>query len=88
MRENLPDKNWFVGKAIPTRSNLVIKRVVGSGNDGHVFCALSTELQETLPAKLSLVRIWQACWKASHNGAQKSKRQTGFRARSWFVLLT
>ena len=52
MRANLPDKNWFVGKPLPTRADLVVAEDVGSGNDGHVFRAHSTELQRDFACKI------------------------------------
>ena len=52
MRANLPDKNWFIGKRLPARPDLVIVQVVGSGNDGHVFRAHSNELQRDFACKI------------------------------------
>ena len=52
MRENLPDKNWFVGKRLPSRPDLVVVEIVGSGNDGHVFRAHSAELQRDFACKV------------------------------------
>jgi len=48
----LPDKNWFVGKPLPARPDLVIVEHVGSGNDAHVFRAHSTELQRDFACKI------------------------------------
>src|SRR5947207_180493 len=52
MRANLPDKDWFVGKPLPTRPDIVIAHFVGSGNDGHVFCAHSEELKRDFACKV------------------------------------
>jgi len=52
MRANLPDRNWFVGKPLPTRPDLVITDIVGSGNDAHVFRAHSAELQRDFACKV------------------------------------
>lgn len=37
MRCNLPQSNWFIGKHLPSRTDIVIKELIKSGNDGHVF---------------------------------------------------
>ena len=52
MRAHLPDKNWFVGKPLPTRPDLIISQHVGSGNDAHVFRAHSDELQRDFACKV------------------------------------
>lgn len=52
MRANLPDRNWFVGKPVQTRPDLLIKQIVGSGNDAHVFLAHSTELHRDFACKV------------------------------------
>lgn len=52
MRANLPDKNWFIGKQLPTRPDLIIIELLGSGNDGHVFRAHSNELQRDFACKI------------------------------------
>ena len=52
MRANLPDKNWFVGKSLPTRPDLVMAPDVRSGNDAHVFRAHSAELQRDFACKV------------------------------------
>ncbi len=64
MRANLPDKNMFIGKSLPMRPDLVMAEWIGSGNDGHVFRAHSTELQRDFACKLipsaNLQRGWHA----------------------------
>jgi hypothetical protein len=52
VRANLPDKNWFIGKPLPTRPDIVIAEFVGSGNDGHVFRGRSAELQRDFACKI------------------------------------
>jgi len=52
VRANLPDRDWFIGKPLPTRPDLVMKEVVGSGNDGHVFRAHSQTLQRDFACKI------------------------------------
>ena len=64
MRANLPDRNWFVGKRLPARLDLIMVEVVGIGNDGHVFRAHSEELQRDFACKiiprLNLQQHWRA----------------------------
>jgi serine/threonine protein kinase len=37
MRGNLPNADWFLNKSLPGRTDIVIQKLVKSGNDGHVF---------------------------------------------------
>jgi len=37
MHANLPDAGWFLNKPLPGRTDIVIRELVKSGNDGHVF---------------------------------------------------
>jgi serine/threonine protein kinase len=37
MRGNLPKADWFLNKALPSRTDIVIRKLIKSGNDGHVF---------------------------------------------------
>lgn len=70
MRANLPDKNYFIAKAIPTRPDVTILNWVNSGNNAHVFRAHSKILKLDLACKViprsNLLRdsdgneIWQA----------------------------
>ena len=39
MRANLPDKQYFIGKPVPGRPDLIITEYVKSGNNAHVFKA-------------------------------------------------
>ena len=39
MRANLPDKQYFIGKPVPGRPDLLITEYVKSGNNAHVFKA-------------------------------------------------
>src|SRR5258706_189811 len=41
MHANLPDAGWFIERHLPGRPDIVIKELVKSGNDGHVFKAHS-----------------------------------------------
>ncbi len=52
MRANLPDKNWFVGKPLPGRPDLVLVEFIASGNDGHLFRAHSNALQRDFACKI------------------------------------
>ncbi|HMG75294.1 MAG TPA: protein kinase [Pyrinomonadaceae bacterium] len=52
MRANLPDPNYFLGKSIPSRSDITIVTKVDSGNDGHVFRAHSTTLGRDVACKV------------------------------------
>jgi len=37
MRANLPDKDFFVGKSVPTRPDVKIVEWIASGNDGQML---------------------------------------------------
>jgi len=52
MRANLPDKNLFLGKAVPGRPNIVIQEWIASGNDGHLFKGRSEQLNRDLACKI------------------------------------
>ncbi len=52
MRANLPDRNYFVGKALPNRPDVVIVGWVDSGNDAHLFRARSNSLKRDLACKV------------------------------------
>ena len=52
MRANLPDKSFFVGKAVPGRSDVTVIEWKASGNDGHLFRAHSNELGRDVACKI------------------------------------
>ena len=52
MRRNMPRKENFIGKTIPTYPNHVIKEHVASGANGHLFRAYSTLENSTLAFKI------------------------------------
>lgn len=52
MRTNLPDRDYFVKKPIPTRPDVTILEWVASGNDAHLFRAHSKNLQRDLACKV------------------------------------
>lgn len=52
MRANLPDRNYFVGKALPNRLDVTIVAWVDSGNDAHLFRARSNSLKRDLACKV------------------------------------
>ena len=52
MRANLPDKTLFLGKPIPSRSDILIKEWRASGNDGLLFRGRSEALQRDLACKI------------------------------------
>ena len=85
MRANLPDENWFVGKPLPTRPDLVISQHVGSGNDAHVFRARSTELQRDFACKvipranLAGVLEGQPRWRAEIEKANRLQSEVAVR---------
>ncbi len=64
MRANLPDKSLFIRKPLPSRADLVIAEHIGSGNDGHVFRAHSTELQRDFACKIIPSANLQGRWRA------------------------
>src|ERR1035438_6308925 len=37
MHGNLPKADWFLNKELPSRPDIVIRQLIKSGNDGHVF---------------------------------------------------
>lgn len=63
MRTNLPDKNMFIDKSLPSRTDLVMVEWMGSGNDGHVFRAHSTELQRDFACKIIPSANLQGRWR-------------------------
>lgn len=52
MRANLPDRNYFIGKAIPDRPEVTIVKWVNSGNNAHLFRAHSQNLNRDLACKV------------------------------------
>ncbi|MCX6872624.1 MAG: protein kinase [Verrucomicrobia bacterium] len=52
MRSHLPDKNFFLLKAVPNRVDVTIVNWVASGNDGHLFRAHSDELGRDVACKI------------------------------------
>lgn len=70
MRANLPNANWFLGKSVPGRGDIVIQQLVKSGNDGHVFKGHSDLLGRDWACKviprgnLVLGEEGQPAWKA------------------------
>lgn len=52
MRKNLPDYNFFVGKALPSRPDVTIMEWKASGNDGHLFRSHSQELGRDVACKI------------------------------------
>lgn len=52
MRANLPNKDWFIDKTLPQRSDLIIQSYVASGNDAHLFRGYSSSLQRTFACKV------------------------------------
>jgi len=64
MRANLPDSTWFPGKRLPSRQDLVMVELIGSGNDGHVFRAHSDELQRDFACKIIPRANLQDRWRA------------------------
>ena len=52
MRANLPNANWFLGKSVPGRIDIVIQQLVKSGNDGHVFKGHSESLGRDWACKI------------------------------------
>src|ERR1043165_9886044 len=52
MRANLPDKGFFVGKAVPSRPDVTVVEWIASGNDGHLFQAHSKELGRDVACKV------------------------------------
>jgi hypothetical protein len=52
MRANLPHKDYFVGKSIPSRPDVTVVEWVDSGNDAHVFRAHSTDLGRDVACKI------------------------------------
>jgi hypothetical protein len=52
MRANLPDKTFFLGKAVPVRPDVTVIEWIASGNDGHLFRAHSNELGRDVACKI------------------------------------
>lgn len=77
MRINLPDKNYFIGRDLPTKPTVRIVEYRGSGNNAHVFRAHSDELGRDVACKIiprrNLVGIDRdpPAWKAE---VQKANR--------------
>jgi serine/threonine protein kinase len=52
MRKNLPDRDFFVNKRLPTREDVQIVEFVASGNDGHLFRGHSELLGRDIACKI------------------------------------
>jgi len=52
MRKYLPDPNFFIGKEIPGLVDYIIKDLIKSGNDAHVFLAHSEKIRNDLACKI------------------------------------
>ncbi len=52
MRANLPDKGYFVGKAVANRPDVTVIEWIASGNDGLLFRAHSKELGSDVACKI------------------------------------
>ncbi len=52
MRKHLPDAQYFLGKALPNHLDYLIKELVDSGNNGHVFRAYNERIQHSLACKI------------------------------------
>jgi serine/threonine protein kinase len=52
MRANLPDKDFFLGKRIPSRPGLEIVAFIKSGNNAHVFRGYDHELRLDVACKV------------------------------------
>lgn len=65
MRANLPAADFFIGKHIPGRPDIVIVAVVDSGNDGWLFRASSEPLRRDFACKI----IPRANLQTDRNGA-------------------
>jgi serine/threonine protein kinase len=52
MRGNLPNADWFLGRPLPGRTDIVIRELVKSGNDGHVFKGHSERLARDWACKV------------------------------------
>jgi serine/threonine protein kinase len=52
MRKYLPNPNFFIGKKIPGLVDYIIKELIKSGNDAHVFRAHSEKIRNDLACKI------------------------------------
>lgn len=52
MRANLPPAEYFIGRSLPTRPDLIIKEAVDSGNDGRLYRARSETLRRDVACKV------------------------------------
>jgi serine/threonine protein kinase len=52
MRENLPDKTFFIGKRVPSKPAVSIQEYRGSGANAHVYRAHSEELGRVVACKI------------------------------------
>lgn len=52
MRENLPDKTFFLRKTLPSKPTIRIQHYVGSGANAHVYRAHSEELGRDVACKI------------------------------------
>ena len=63
MRANLPDPKLFQDLCVPGR-DIVLKRFVKSGNDGHVFCGHSDKVHRDFACKVIPRANLQPDWRA------------------------
>lgn len=52
MRANLPPQDFFIGKSVPNRPDLIVVAIVDSGNDGRLYRAHSETLGRDLACKI------------------------------------
>jgi serine/threonine protein kinase len=52
MRSNLPTRDYFVGKTVPTRPDILVNEFKESGNDGHLFKGHSDLLKRDVACKV------------------------------------
>lgn len=52
MRANLPPPDYFIGKSVPARPDIVVVAIVDSGNDGRLYRARSETLRRDLACKI------------------------------------
>src|ERR1035438_1616580 len=82
MRSNLPDKTFFLGKAVPVRPDVTVIEWIASGNDGHLFRAYSNELGRDVACKIIPRNNLQhgqdrsEIWRAEILKANKLRNQT------------
>ena len=52
MRQNLPDRDYFLNKTLPGRPDVTIIKWVDGGSNAHLFQARSEILQRDLACKI------------------------------------